>query len=135
VQITRIRPAELFGEVPYAYASVTEPGALIFTAGACPLGEDGRIVAPGDYEQQARKALDNLFAVLAAAGSSPSEVLKSTVYVASDRREHLLQAWNVVRAGFGGSDPPSTLLGVSVLGWPDQLVEIEAVAAVNRATE
>jgi hypothetical protein len=32
---------------------------------------------------------------------------------------------------FGTDGPPSTLLGVSVLGWPDQLVEIEAVATAH----
>jgi hypothetical protein len=36
-----------------------------------------------------------------------------------------------VRDAFGDHDVPSTLLGVTVLGYPDQLVEIEAVAAVS----
>lgn len=40
-----------------------------------------------------------------------------------------MTAWNVVRAAFGDHDVPSTLIGVSVLGYTDQLVEIEAVAA------
>jgi hypothetical protein len=39
-------------------------------------------------------------------------------------------AWEVVAAAFGEHDAPSTLLGVAVLGYRDQLVEIEAVAAV-----
>jgi enamine deaminase RidA (YjgF/YER057c/UK114 family) len=38
--------------------------------------------------------------------------------------------WQVVRDAFGDHDPPSTLLGVTVLGYDDQLVEVEAVAAV-----
>jgi hypothetical protein len=40
----------------------------------------------------------------------------------------LVAAWEVVRAAFSDHDVPSTLLGVTVLGWPDQLVEIEAIA-------
>jgi hypothetical protein len=36
-----------------------------------------------------------------------------------------------VRDAFGAHDVPSTLLGVTVLGYADQLVEIEAVAAVR----
>ena len=40
----------------------------------------------------------------------------------------LVAAWNEVAAGFGEHDPPSTLVGVTVLGYPDQLVEIEAIA-------
>ena len=42
-----------------------------------------------------------------------------------------MAAWDVIRAAFGDHDAPSTLLGVSVLGYPDQLVEIEAVAAIT----
>jgi len=37
-------------------------------------------------------------------------------------------AWRLVEEVFGTQGPPSTLLGVTVLGWPGQLVEIEAVA-------
>jgi hypothetical protein len=37
--------------------------------------------------------------------------------------------WTLVEEVFGKRGPPSTLLGVTVLGWPGQLVEIEAVAA------
>jgi hypothetical protein len=39
-------------------------------------------------------------------------------------------AWEVVRDSFGDHDVPSTLMGVTVLGYKDQLVEIEAVAAI-----
>ena len=46
------------------------------------------------------------------------------------RREDLVAAWEVVRDAFGDHDVPSTLMGVTVLGYNDQLVEIEAVAAV-----
>lgn len=128
MNVRYIRPADLFDAVPYAYASVIEAGSLVFTAGACPLDSEGTIVGPGDYEAQARQAVDNLFVTLAAAGLSPTAVVKSTVYVVSDRREDLVRVWDVIRGAFGDHDPPSTLLGVSSLGWPEQLVEIEAVA-------
>jgi len=35
-----------------------------------------------------------------------------------------------VRRHFGAHDPPSTLLGVAVLGYEHQLVEVEAIAAL-----
>ena len=50
--------------------------------------------------------------------------------VASPRQADLEAAWRVVRQAFGDDDVPSTLFGVTVLGYDDQLVEIEAVAAV-----
>jgi enamine deaminase RidA (YjgF/YER057c/UK114 family) len=66
---------------------------------------------------------------LRAAGCGFEDVVKTTVYVASSDHADLLAAWEVVEAEFGRDGPPSTLLGVSVLGFTGQLVEIEAVAA------
>ena len=43
-----VRAPRLYGGVPYAYASVAEPGALVFTAGACPLDENEMVVGAGD---------------------------------------------------------------------------------------
>jgi enamine deaminase RidA (YjgF/YER057c/UK114 family) len=63
-------------------------------------------------------------------GAKITDVLKTTVYVRSARREDLVTAWNVVAATFGDHDAPSTLLGVAALGYEGQLVEIEAVAFV-----
>ena len=77
---------------------------------------------------QAGQVVSNLAEALAAAGSGLSRVLKTTIYVASSEREDLVAAWNVISSAFGEHDVPSTLLGVTVLGYPGQLVEIEAVA-------
>jgi enamine deaminase RidA (YjgF/YER057c/UK114 family) len=72
----------------------------------------------------------NLVVALDAAGARLTDVARSTVYVASADRSDLVAAWDVVRAAFGSHDAPSTLLGVAALGYPDQLVEVEAVAVV-----
>jgi enamine deaminase RidA (YjgF/YER057c/UK114 family) len=58
-------------------------------------------------------------------------VLKTTVYVASAERTDLVAAWEQVRTAFGDHDAPSSLLGVTVLGYVDQLVEVAAVAQVT----
>ncbi len=127
-----VRSSELTDKAPYAYAAVAPQGArLVFTAGACPLDAAGETVAPGDVAAQAEQVMQNLRTALRAAGADLGDVLKTTVYVATTRREDLVTAWNVVRRQFGEHDAPSTLLGVSVLGYPDQLVEVEAVAAVG----
>jgi enamine deaminase RidA (YjgF/YER057c/UK114 family) len=123
-----INPSVLYPGAPYDYATVARPERMVFTAGACPIGPDGEVVAPGDPEGQARQALDNLVVVLAEAGSSLEQVLKTTVYVATTERADLVRVWKVVEERFGSVRPPSTLLGVSLLGYPRQLVEIEAVA-------
>jgi enamine deaminase RidA (YjgF/YER057c/UK114 family) len=104
---------------------------VIFTAGACPLDDQGEVVAPGDIAAQARQALGNLRVALQECGATFRDVLKTTVYVASNSREDLVQAWCEVAEAFGEHDAPSTLLGVAVLGYPGQLVEIEAVAVLG----
>ena len=126
-----VRAHRLYAGVPYAYASVAEPGALVFTAGACPLDENEMVIGAGDVRRQAQQVMANLTEALAAAGAALTDVLKTTVYVASGDRRDLLAAWDVVRAAFGGHDAPSTLLGVSTLGYRDQLVEVEAVALIG----
>ena len=81
-----------------------------------------------ELQAQAKQAMANLAEALAAAGSGLAQVLKTTVYVASSDRADLVAAWDVISSAFGEHDVPSTLLGVAVLGYPGQLVEIEAVA-------
>jgi len=123
-----VRSTRLFPGVPYAYAARASQGSLVFTAGACPLDEQGLVVAPGDVSAQTRQALRNLRIALDESGAAIGDVLKTTVYVASGDRGDLVTAWDEVAGFFGGHDAPSTLLGVAVLGYPGQLVEIEAVA-------
>jgi enamine deaminase RidA (YjgF/YER057c/UK114 family) len=129
--VTLIRSTALSDVAQYAYAATAPAQSrLIFLAGACPLNEDGSTAAVGDYAGQAAKALENMRIALADAGASLEDVISTRVLVASARREDLVAAWQVVRDGFGDHDVPSTLMGVTVLGYRDQLVEIEAVAAV-----
>ena len=126
-----VRSDRLYAGVPYAYASVGDSAALVFTAGACPLSADGEVIGPGDVRAQARQAVANLAEALSAAGSGLPGVLKTTIYVASGERADLVAAWEVISSAFGEHDVPSTLLGVAVLGYPGQLVEIEAVAIAD----
>lgn len=129
--VTLIRATSL-PDAPYAYAATAPADArLIFLAGACPLDADGTTVALGDYAAQAAKAIANLRTALAAAGAALEHVISTRVLVASGRRADLVVAWDVVRAAFGAHDVPSTLLGVTILGYDGQLVEVEAIAAVH----
>jgi enamine deaminase RidA (YjgF/YER057c/UK114 family) len=129
--ITLIRSASLSSVAEYAYAATAPAQSrLIFLAGACPLNEDGSTDAIGDYAGQAAKAIENMRIALGDAGASLEDVLSTRVLVASTRQQDLVAAWEVVRDSFGDHDVPSTLMGVTVLGYKDQLVEIEAVAAV-----
>jgi enamine deaminase RidA (YjgF/YER057c/UK114 family) len=128
--VTLIRSTSLSSVAEYAYAATAPAEArLIFLAGSCPLNEDGSTAAIGDYAGQAAKA-DNLRTALSDAGASITDVINTRVLVASSNQADLVAAWEVVRDAFGDHDAPSTLMGVTVLGYDDQLVEIEAIAAV-----
>jgi enamine deaminase RidA (YjgF/YER057c/UK114 family) len=104
----------------------------VFAAGACPLDEAGRVVARGDHEAQATRSVENLLAALAEHDVGVDALLKTTIFVVAERHTDLLRVWDVVAARLGRT--PSTLLGVSLLGYPEQLVEIEAIAVVSSHT-
>lgn len=128
--IRLIRSTQLSDVAEYAYAATAPNARLVFLSGACPLELDGTTAAVGDYAGQAAKCVENLRLALDAAGATLQDVISTRVLVASSRQTDLVTAWEVVREAFGPHDVPSTLLGVTVLGYDDQLVEIESVAAV-----
>lgn len=126
-----IRSHALSDAAEYAYAATAPKEArMIFLAGSCPLNLDGTTAAIGDYAGQAAKCLETMSEALAAAGASLDDVISTRVLVASTQQADLVKAWEVVRDTFGEHDVPSTLMGVTVLGYDNQLVEVEAVAAV-----
>ena len=105
-------------------------GRIVATAGAVPLDAEGNLVGAGDPVAQARQVLDNLALALGAAGASGADVLKTTVYVVTENREDLAAVWRVVQESEVAA-AASTLLGVSLLGYEGQLVEIEAIAMLG----
>jgi enamine deaminase RidA (YjgF/YER057c/UK114 family) len=123
---------ELFPPPDYAHAAIVAAGErLVFTAGAVPLDPQGTLVGPDDPAVQAAQALANLSEALAAAGTDLAHVVASTVYVVTTAPADLAAVWDVVRrSGLAAGPHTSTLLGVSCLGYPGQLVEITAVATV-----
>jgi enamine deaminase RidA (YjgF/YER057c/UK114 family) len=130
--VSLIRSDSLAASAPYAYASTAPADArLVFLAGACPIDLHGEVNGRGDIAAQARLCIENLTIALAAAGATLNDVLSTRVLVATTQQPDLSTAWAVVREAFGEHDAPSTLLGVTVLGYPNQLVEVEAIAAVR----
>jgi enamine deaminase RidA (YjgF/YER057c/UK114 family) len=127
-----VRSSTLSSVAEYAYAAVVPADAhLVLCAGACPLDGAGATVGVGDVRAQARQVMANLQVALAAAGAEFADVVRTTVYVASARQADLVAAWEVVRDALAPHDPPGTLLGVTVLGYDDQLVEVDAIAVAR----
>ena len=114
----------------YTHVATTSAG-LVFTAGAVPLDADGELVGADDPVAQARQVLANLEMQLAAGGATPADVVKTTVYVAGASYERQGAVWEVVQAS-PFAMAPSTLIGVALLGYRGQLVEVEAIAVIDR---
>ena len=67
-------------------------------------------------------------------GATLEDVVYTRVLVASHEQSDLVTAWEIIRKEFGNHNVPSILSGVTVLGYTNQLVEIEAIAAVENNT-
>ncbi|WP_027460550.1 RidA family protein [Deinococcus murrayi] len=106
------------------YSQATTFGNLVVTSGQIPLTPDGTLVE-GGIEAQTRQVLDNLVAVLEAAGTDLSRVVKTTVFLA-DMNE--FAAMNAVYAEYFQAPYPARST-VQVARLPrDVRVEIEALA-------
>jgi 2-iminobutanoate/2-iminopropanoate deaminase len=108
---------------PYSQAAIV--GDLVFTAGQVALDPASGTVIEGGIEAQTGRVLENIAAVLAAAGSSLSQVVKTTVFL-TDMAD--FPAMNQVYAKAFGDHKPARAT-VAVAGLPLGVrVEIEAVA-------
>ena len=109
---------------PYSHATVS--GDLIFCSGQVPLDPETGELVGGDIAVQTERILDNLAAVLTAAGSSLDRVLKTTVLLADIG---VFAAMNDAYAKrFGEHRPARSTVGVG--GLPrGARIEIECVAA------
>ena len=87
---------------------------------------------PGDYAAQTGQVIANCLAVLAAAGATPADVVRSVIYVVSPDSDVLSAVWHQLNASPLGPafDAASTLLGVAALGYQGQLVEVDLTAAL-----
>ena len=107
------------------YSQAIKSGDLVFLSGQIPLDPASGELVSGDVEAQARRVLDNLRAVLAAAGCSFQDVVKTTIYLI-DLAD--FTAVNAVYESFFSGDPPARAT-VQVAALPKGArVEIDAIA-------
>jgi 2-iminobutanoate/2-iminopropanoate deaminase len=113
---------------PYSQAIVH--GELVFASGQIPLDPKGGKLVPGEIEAQTERVLDNLRAVLEAAGSSLAQVVRTTVYVTD---LSLFARINAVYARYFDAAPQPARATVQVAALPlGSQVEIDAVALIAK---
>lgn len=116
-------------KAPLSHATEVDAGdRLLFISGLTAKTPGGETFAPGDAGAQAIRILDSIRDILAAAGGTMADIVKLNVYLCDMGRVSEVSA---ARAQFFRPPyPASTMIEVSRLVSPDQLVEIEAVAAL-----
>jgi len=128
--------------MPFVPAIKVKSGKLLWLAGgtALPVYHDhphqrDQILKylPNDLEAQVRQTMDGIMATLKAAGGSPRDVVHLFIFRARPRIGDIGRASAVVSSYFApfNHKPTTTNLAVLELGEPEQLVEIQAVAAVD----
>ena len=109
------------------YVQATICGDLVCASGQLPIRPDGSHHPGASFEDQARQALANLFAVVEAAGSSRDRIVKVTAYIVGV--EHWPSFNTVYAAVFGEARPARTVVPVPELHH-GYLVEVDAIAVV-----
>jgi enamine deaminase RidA (YjgF/YER057c/UK114 family) len=130
IEIQRHTSPALFPPPGYSHAVASRAPATVWTAGGVPLDSDGVLVGPGDLTAQTEQVLANLTVALTEAGAAPENVVRTTVYVVTTERSDLGVVWQAVQAS-PYAPAASTLLGVALLGYEGQLVEVEATAVLG----
>jgi reactive intermediate/imine deaminase len=110
----------------FIFSQAIQIGNTVYVSGQVAKDPDGNVVGEGDMAAQTGQALENMKTVLQAAGASMGDVVKLTVFVTDITR--LLDTHEIRTRYFPDPPPASTGVEVSALGFPELLVEIEAVA-------
>jgi enamine deaminase RidA (YjgF/YER057c/UK114 family) len=124
-----VNPWEWSIAVGYNQGEVVEgAGRVLFCAGQTSVDENGAPLHPGDMAAQLTTALDNVEAVLRAAGMELADVVRMNIYTTDVDAFFASYGSVLERTAGAGIRPPGTLLGVSRLAYPELMVELEATA-------
>ena len=111
---------------PFFISQAFRVGDLVITSGQAAISPDGELVGVGDFSAQAEQVFANLAAVLEAAGSSLSQVIKVTIYLTD--MSNFPEIIALREKHFSPPYPADTIVEVRSLALPELEIEIEATA-------
>ncbi|MFE1837472.1 RidA family protein [Streptomyces sviceus] len=127
----RINPPELSPPTGFSHAVVATGSRVVFLAGQTALDADGKVVGE-TLPEQFERALTNLLTALRAAGGTPADLARVTVYATDIAvyRTHVRELGRVWRE-LAGRDYPAMAVVEVVRLWDDQAaVEIDGFAVL-----
>lgn len=110
------------------YSQAVRAGSLLFISGQLPSDPKTGNIVGGDIKIQTKQCIENINGILAAAGASLANVVKTTVFLKS--MDHFAEMNQVYQRYFTGDAPARSTVEVARLP-KDALVEIESVAIID----
>ena len=112
------------------YSQAVVHAGLVYISGQLPVSSNGDDLTSANFDCQARKVMENLLAILGAAGSSPKRLLKVTAYIVGV--EHWPEFNAIYADCLGDVKPARSVVPVHELHH-GYLVEVDAIAAIEIA--
>ncbi len=127
--VRRVNPPHLAPPIGFSHAVVAEGSTVVLLAGQTALNADN-VIEGTTIVEQFEKVLTNLLAALEAAGGTPDQLAKLTIYSVDpvDYRANAREIGRVWQRLVGKDYPAMTLIGVTRLWDDDALLEIEGTA-------
>ncbi|AGS72376.1 RidA family protein [Streptomyces collinus] len=127
----RVNPPELSPPAGFSHAVVATGSRVVFLAGQTALDGDGKITGT-TLPEQFEKALTSLLTALAAAGGTPADLARVTVYATdvADYRTHARQLGRIWRERAGRDYPAMAVVEVVRLWDERALVELDGFAVL-----
>jgi reactive intermediate/imine deaminase len=113
----------------FSQATMATGRAFLFISGQVSVDKHGNTVGKGDIRMQTRQVLENIKAIVEAAGGTMDNIVKVTVYLTD--MKHFEEVHEVRAEYFKESPPASTMVEVSRLVSPEWLIEIDAIAVLE----
>lgn len=133
-QVRASNPATLHKPAGYSHIVEATGGKTVYIAGQVALNPAGELVGAGDFEAQVRQVFANLKLAAEAAGGTFKDIVKLNYYCADTVDRAQLPALRRIRDGYVDTEhpPASTLVFVRGLARAEFLIEVEAIAVVER---
>ena len=127
--ILKPRNLEFQPRPTYPYSPGTKAGNMIYTAGQVAWDNTGKVIAINDIRAQTKQTLLNVVSVLKEGGADINDVIKCNVYL---KNMSDFQIMNEEFAKLFPSNPPARTTVQTPMAEPEMLVEIEAIAYIEK---